>query len=414
MQKQFQSTVGFVVDIATPSKGKLRALGFLWVLIALLPIAVINYLIIQALTSSEPLVTSKPITFLGSLLMPVMAWFALGNAVQRFRAATEDRYFRAGPGGISVCVTDDYAGGTFRFSLKNLKFDLPWDRIKTWYPFVESMNGIPTERALVFETLENERIKVKTYHFAESQKQIVASIARSRSIVTEDLLGASIEQDEQEGQEFPLPKSAREVSFEIKKKRDPITEVDLTTMVQSERAVCVERVADALGAKLMSLCPRADGFRLSRKVYRPFKEWRDVIGIRLFVRRGLLYGYEIQVEPSDSETRRLMISMCPSSLVSDIRKFVMIGVGVVFLLISFGWLNTVGYWLGDFAELTPIVMVAVCLAVVAVSGGLLQLPISLLRLLCYNKEREAAQKQEIKDGIQGMQIEPCGPLARRQ
>ena len=178
MQKQFQSTVGCVVDIATPSKRKLRALGFLWVVIALLPIAVINYLVIQALTSSDPLVTSKPITFMGSLLMPVMAWFALGNAVQRFRAATEERYFRSGPGGISVCVTDDYDGGTFLFSLKNLKFDLPWERIKTWYPFVESMNGIPTERALVFETLENEKIKVKTYHFAESQKQIVASITR--------------------------------------------------------------------------------------------------------------------------------------------------------------------------------------------------------------------------------------------
>jgi len=116
MQQQFQSPVGCVFDIATPSKGKLRALGFLWALIALFPLAVINYLIIDVLTSSHPLLTSKPISFMGALLMPVMAWYALGCAVQRFRAAsTEGRYFRSGPGGISVYLTDDYASSTFQF-----------------------------------------------------------------------------------------------------------------------------------------------------------------------------------------------------------------------------------------------------------------------------------------------------------
>jgi len=55
----------------------------------------------------------------------------------------------------------------FNFSLKSLKFELPWEQIKTWYPFVQTMNGFPTERAIIFETLKNEKIRIKTYHFAD-------------------------------------------------------------------------------------------------------------------------------------------------------------------------------------------------------------------------------------------------------
>ena len=290
MRKQFQSPVGCVVDIATPSKAKLRALGFLWVLIALFPLAIINYVIIQALTSSNPLVTRSLTSLLGSLLMPVLAWYSLGSAVQRFRAAsTEGRYFRSGPGGISVYLPDDYTSSTFLFSLKSLKFDLPWDQIKTWYPFVQSMNGFPTERAIVFETLKNEKIKIKTYHFAEKQQQIVASITQSKLIVPEEPLAAGIEQPNGE-QQFRVPPSAGELSVQIKKKRDLVKEIDLTSIGKSQRGACVEKIADMLEAKMTSLCPSAEGFKCSRKRYRPFKEWQDIVGIRLFVRRGLLEG----------------------------------------------------------------------------------------------------------------------------
>ena len=404
MQKQFQSPVGCVVDIATPSKGKLRALGFLWVLIALFPLAIINYLIIQVLTSSNPIVTRSLTSFLGSLLMPVLAWYSLGSAVQRFRAAsTEGRYFRSGPGGISVRLPDDYTSSTFLFSLKSLKFDLPWDQIKTWYPFVQSMNGFPTERAIVFETLKNEKIKIKTYHFAEKQQQIVASITQSRSIVPEEPLVASIEQSNGE-QQFRVPPSAGELTFQIKKKRDLVKEIDLTSIAKSQRGACVERIADMLEAKMTTLCPSTEGFNCSRKRYRPFKEWQDVVGIRLFVRRGLLEGYEIQVEPNDSESRRLTISICHSNLISDVRRYATMGVGAVFIVISFKWWTTMQYWLGDSGEFMPLVMLAMFLAVIGIATGLLHLPISLLRLLLSNKQREEAQKQGIKLSIQEMTI----------
>jgi len=401
MQKQFQSPVGCVVDIATPSKGKLRALGFLWALIALFPLAVINYVIIDILTSSHPLVTSKPLAFAGSLLMPVLAWYSLGSAVQRFRAAsTEGRYFRSGPGGIAVYLTDDYASSTFQFSLKSLKFELPWDQIKTWYPFVQSTNGIPTERAIVFETLKNEKIRIKTYHFAEKQQQIVARITQSRSIVPEEPLAARIEQPQQ----FHVPPSAGELSFQIKKKRDLLKEIDLTSVGKFHRAACVERIAGLLEVKIASLCPSTDGFKCSRKSYRPFTEWQNIVGVRLFVKRGLLEGYEIQVEPNDSECRRVTISICHSNRLADFRRYASIGVGAVFVVVSFQWLSAVQHWLGDAAELTPLVILAMFVAVVGIATGLMELPIRLLRLLLTNKQREAAQKQGIKVGIQEVTI----------
>lgn len=401
MQKQFQSTVGPVVDIATPSTGKLRALGFLWGAIALFPIAVINYSIIQALTTSD-LLGKRPVYLVGLLLMPVLAWYALGSAVQRFRAAsTENRYFRSGPGGISICLPDDYASSTFRFSLEILEFDLPWDQIKTWYPFVQSTNGIPTDRSIVFETVNNQKFSIKTYHFAEAQKEIAANISRSKLIVSENDLAPDVEQPA-EDHEFKVPASAGELSFEIKKNRDLLKEIDLRTVPQRERAAYVQRTAQMLEGKVASLFA---GFRCKRKSYRPFKEWPDVLGIRLVLRRGLLDGYEIQIEPKDSESRHVTISMCRSSLISDIRRYVAFAVGAVVIVMWFGrLLENVRYWLGDLGELTPLVMIAIFLAVVGAAIGVLQLPISLLRLLVCNKETEEAQKQDLKVGVQEMTI----------
>ena len=76
------------------------------------------------------------------------------------------------------------------------------------------------------------------------------------------------------------------------------------------------------------------------------------------------------------------------------------GVGAVFLVVSFQWLSTVQHWLGDAAEITPLVMIAMFVAVIGIAIGLMELPIRLLRLLLTNKQREAAQKQGIKLGIQ--------------
>jgi hypothetical protein len=125
----------------------------------------------------------------------------------------------------------DDGGNTFRFSFRTIRFDLPWDQIKTWYPFVQSMNRIPTERAMIFETLEGRKLKIKTYHFAERQKQITANLTSAKSMtLLNPTATISAPQDGEEINAAALPPGAGELSIEIKKKREPVKEIDLRTI----------------------------------------------------------------------------------------------------------------------------------------------------------------------------------------
>ena len=392
---QYSSSVGSVVNVATPATRKLRALGVVWSLITLFPIVVINYLVFDALSSDESLLRSGNLVhLLGSALMPFMAWFALGSALQRFHAASiNERYLRAGPGGVSICLPDDTGSATFRFSLRTVSFDLPWDQIKTWYPYVESMNGIPTERSIVFETVKGEKFKIKTYHFEQKQKAIAESIERARTLLLEV-------EDHPLEHPISLPPGVGELSIQVKKKRDPVKEIDLSSVAVSERARRVQKVADVLEAKLASLCPTNKGYKYSRKHYQPFPERKTVSGVRVVVRQGMLRGYEIQVEPDDFEYRKLTVSICPSSLISDIRKYAAGAMGIVFFLFSLKWMPAVQYELGESSQLTILVMLLIVLAAAGVSAGLLQIPIVLLRMLMLDKQADELQKREITLGLQ--------------
>ena len=383
------------VDVATPSTRKLKAIGFFWTLIMLAAFVVINYVAIDAFTSDDPIVSlSRPWYLLGLLLIVLITWAALGNAVQRFRAAaSDDRYFRAGPDGISVSLPDDGPGATFRFAFDTVSFHLPWEQIRTWYPYVESMNGIPTERSIIFENLKGEKVKIKTYHFAEKQNEIVERINDARALSTTDVKQTTEEQ-------VNLPKGLAEGSIEIKKKRDRVHEIDLRTVPDVQRGVCVEKVAHAVEARLASLLPTADGYRYKRKQYRPFPEWKHVFGIRLFVQRGLLSGYEIQVEPDDSECRKLTISMCSSNLITEIRMYLSIAMGLAFVVLAFKWTSLIQAWVGGSLQLTMIAMLFMFLAAAGVSLGLLQIPISIMRLVVSDKQKEEDQKRQIKVGVQ--------------
>jgi hypothetical protein len=397
------SPVGEVIDVATPAARKLQVLGLLWTVIALATFVFINYLIIESLAGDDPIFSRKhPISFVGAPLFVFICWFALGSAVQRFHAARAKRYFRAGPGGVSVCVPDD-RGNTFRFSFQTIKFDLSWEQIRTWYPFVQSMNGIPTERAMVFETLDGTKLKIKTYHFAERQKQITTNLTRARSLTmlaANETISACPAAEQNNA--AVLPPGAGELSIEIKKKREPVKEIDLRTIHVTQRAMSIQRIADLLETKIAVICPGAAGFKVSRKQYQPFKEWKHVFGIRLLVRRGLLDGYEIQIEPRDSESRQLMISMSASSLIGDIRRYASMAIGAILFVVSFTRLREISHWLGEFSQLTPLVMVAVLIAAIGLCTALLELPIRLVRLLVSNKQKQEAQKRELKLGIQEM------------
>ncbi len=95
--------------------------------------------------------------------------------------------------------------------------------------------------------------------------------------------------------------------------------------------------------------------------------------------------------------------MCPSSLMADIRKYFSLGVGIVFALIAFKWWP-IEYWLGDFADFTPFVLVAIFLTGLGVSAGVLQVPIGLFRLLASDRKTEEAKKEVICLGIREMVV----------
>jgi len=197
-----------------------------------------------------------------------------------------------------------------------------------------------------------------------------------------------------------LPQGTGERSFEIKKKRDAIKEIDLSTIPREQRAAHIEKTADVLEEKLGSLCPSTAGYSYSRKHYRPFNEWKNVLGVRLFVQHGLLRGYELQVEPNDSDCRKLTISICPSSRLADLRRYTSIAVGALFFMYSLQWWTEIRNSLNDFAQLTPLVLLVLAVAVGAISMALLQLPILLLNSLFSDKQNEEVQKQQIRLSVQ--------------
>jgi len=397
----YLASVGHVVDVATPTAGKPRALGFFWALMGLFPLVIINYLIVAVLTGETLIGNSRhSLVGLGGLaLVPLFGWYAFGCAIQRFHAASQQRrYFRAGPGGIAVCVPDDSLKTTFLFSFKAWEFDVPWDQVRTWYPFIRSVNGISTERSIVFETLDGKKISVKTYNFKETHKQIAENI-RQAALIAVPVSTAS-PAAKTDSQPASLPAGVAESSLEIKKKRERLKEIDLTTVFGVQRVGCFDRIATLTEDSLFSLFHKTAGYRCSRKRYQPFPGRKGVFGVRLYARRGLLEGYELQVEPNDFEYRKVCISLSASNLISDIRKYISITVGVIFVLLSLRWLPEIQRWLGEFSRLTPIVVLFAFLAALGVCAGALQIPISLLRLFGVDRHKEESQKRSIRSRIE--------------
>src|SRR5437588_2362432 len=85
------SAVGYVADVATQSPRKLRALGVVWVLVALLFIVLAKYLLLQVLASPGSILSGRhQLSLVGSALLPLIGWFSLGSAVQRSEEHTSE------------------------------------------------------------------------------------------------------------------------------------------------------------------------------------------------------------------------------------------------------------------------------------------------------------------------------------
>ena len=107
--------------------------------------------------------------------------FAL-TAVRRWRAAFDSRIFlRAGPDGAVIGMPSGKRANILRWNYEFVVHEIIWNEIRTWYPFVMRVNGIPTETSLVFERTNGPRLTVPLLYLAGSQKRIANEINQAIS-----------------------------------------------------------------------------------------------------------------------------------------------------------------------------------------------------------------------------------------
>jgi hypothetical protein len=105
----------------------------------------------------------------------IVLWVGLRAAVFRWRAAFEPNcYFRAGRGGIAIRVPRD-AGPFFPYEM--IETEVTWSAVTKWYPYLHTINFLPSESAVVFETTSG-KLTIDDFHFKESRRRIVANIQK--------------------------------------------------------------------------------------------------------------------------------------------------------------------------------------------------------------------------------------------
>lgn len=390
-----KSAIGDVVDVATPSSKKLQILGLLWTALAFVFLVIINYCIYDFFLSQEPsLDFSNVVLIFGALLMPIIFWFCLGNAIQRFQCAfSTKRYFRVNSNGISMCIPDNTFWSAMFFTSKNFEFNLTWDKIRTWYPYTYSVNAIPVERSIIFETLDNKKLSIKTYLFAEKQNEIANNIAYAKVNITNiDQVKEVVLSNETIADNIltnSLPEGLAESDLKINRKREILQEINLTSIPIEYRLVKLEEIAKFLENHLKQLYPQDNGYNYHQKPYSPFEDRPQLHGLKVVISRGIFCGYEIAIEPADFECRSLKMSIRVSRKISQI----ILVLSAVIAIIS-------GFVTLFFIRGTILIFLLVGILIFLISLGILNLPLYSFLYLSnqYNIQNQELNnlKQEIK------------------
>lgn len=175
------SRVGEVFNAATcgPLKGCL--LGLLWCCVAapcMLVVAAAVHAVVWEVSNGKQEISG----LMGGLgvLFGLIGWMALAAAVRRFRAAfAKQSYLRAGRGGLSFCLPGPPTFSSLLFGFKMRHNNLAWNDIQTWYPYKRTINGLPSESAIVVKTIRGEKISIPTFLFRESRATIAKQIAQA-------------------------------------------------------------------------------------------------------------------------------------------------------------------------------------------------------------------------------------------
>jgi len=177
-EEVFSSHVGPVITVAEPSKAKPVVSGILWLLIGgnmvcgsawMGPWTLIQ--IMQGKSDEWALVGIAAGIF-------VVGWFFLAIFVRRLRAALwpGKMSFAAGPGGISIEFPESARWSSLLTNYNYASHGIAWEDIRTWYPYVLSVNGIPRESEIVFEGAEGWELRVPTLFFQGSRDAIAGGI----------------------------------------------------------------------------------------------------------------------------------------------------------------------------------------------------------------------------------------------
>lgn len=159
--RTYSSSVGLVVDVARRSRAKLLIGSCLWALTGP-PLAIGAFELVSSYGAHIVVAVMAGI---------VVLCVGLLAAVSRWCAAFEPNcYFRAGRGGISIRVPRI-------FPYEMIETDVPWSAVTKWYPFLHTINFVPIESAVVFETTSG-KLTIEDCHFKESRRRIVANIQK--------------------------------------------------------------------------------------------------------------------------------------------------------------------------------------------------------------------------------------------
>lgn len=173
-----QSSIGLLMDVATPGSLKLIFSSVVWSTIVFL-LAICNLSVLYNLGQIDSLFVVCIIP-----LSLFVLWFGLGTIVQRISTLFSKKcYFRAGRRGISFNMVDNRFKPIMLFQPKMRQVDLPWQDIHEWYPYsLVIAYIIPVSTYVFIRTKQNEKILIPTSGFTESQKQIVDNIMKAQSI----------------------------------------------------------------------------------------------------------------------------------------------------------------------------------------------------------------------------------------
>ena len=187
----YASDVGPVIAVGRVSLGKVFACSLLWAVPGVTLLAggaSILCFELPRLGTATPV--EWPVTGIGAGCI-LVGWLFTAILLRRIGAGigSDGIYFRAGPKGVSVRFPAAVRWWPLLLRYHYRAYDIAWDRVRRWYPYVVRINGIPTTSEIVFEGTDGWEVRVPTVFFSGTRKGIAGRIGQA--IERTDLAGDS-------------------------------------------------------------------------------------------------------------------------------------------------------------------------------------------------------------------------------